>query len=246
MASRCRCRTLELSLGVVALASLLFAIARWDRAGVHFHPLFQLQLMGLNGVFLTADLFNLFVFFEVMLSASYGLLLHGSGRTRVKAGLHYIAINLAASSLFLVGASMLYAVSGTLDSAAISLNGALRIDFVTAFDSDATTPAGVSFQVTLDGLSGSENGEAFGIYRFGDDEACMPFVTHANVACGFHASDPTVMWKTVRAAKKHGIWPFINMNRTHVVPPCNVTEAELKEGFAALDAALGVADEYTK
>lgn len=47
-------------------------------------------------------------------------------------------------------------------------------------------------------------GEAFGIYSFGDDEACMPYVTHANVACGFHASDPTVMWKTVRAAKKHG------------------------------------------
>jgi UPF0271 protein len=48
-------------------------------------------------------------------------------------------------------------------------------------------------------------GEAFGIYRFGDDEACMPFVTHANVACGFHASDPSVMWKTVRAAKAHKI-----------------------------------------
>ena len=48
-------------------------------------------------------------------------------------------------------------------------------------------------------------GEAFGIYRFGDDEACMPFVTHANVACGFHASDPTVMWRTVRAAKVHRI-----------------------------------------
>jgi UPF0271 protein len=48
-------------------------------------------------------------------------------------------------------------------------------------------------------------GEAFGIYRFGDDEACMPFVTHANVACGFHASDPVVMWNTVRAAKRHGI-----------------------------------------
>jgi UPF0271 protein len=48
-------------------------------------------------------------------------------------------------------------------------------------------------------------GEAFGIYRLGDDEACMPFVTHANVACGFHASDPSVMWSTVRAAKKHRI-----------------------------------------
>jgi 5-oxoprolinase (ATP-hydrolysing) subunit A len=48
-------------------------------------------------------------------------------------------------------------------------------------------------------------GEAFGIYRLGNDEACMPFVTHANVACGFHASDPMVMWRTVRAAKTHGI-----------------------------------------
>jgi len=48
-------------------------------------------------------------------------------------------------------------------------------------------------------------GEAFGIYRFGDDAACMPYVTHANIACGFHASDPSVMWHTVRAAKTHGI-----------------------------------------
>ena len=101
----------------IGLASLLFAAARWHRAGVHFHPLFQLQLMGLGGAFLTADLFNLFVFFEIMLAASYGLLLHGSGRARVQAGLHFIGINLAASSLFLVGASMLYGITGTLNMA---------------------------------------------------------------------------------------------------------------------------------
>ncbi|MFG2330093.1 aspartate aminotransferase family protein [Streptomyces sp. NPDC048604] len=46
-------------------------------------------------------------------------------------------------------------------------------------------------------------------------------------------------------AKKHGLWPFINMNRTHAVPACNVSEAEAKEGLAALDAALSVADEHT-
>ncbi|MEU6445002.1 aspartate aminotransferase family protein [Streptomyces sp. NPDC047046] len=46
-------------------------------------------------------------------------------------------------------------------------------------------------------------------------------------------------------ARKHGLWPFVNMNRTHVVPPLNVTEEELKEGFAALDAALTVADGFT-
>ncbi|MDR2332562.1 MAG: monovalent cation/H+ antiporter subunit D [Burkholderiaceae bacterium] len=101
----------------VALCSIIFAASRWHRAGVHYHPLFQLQLMGLSGAFLTADLFNLFVFFEIMLAASYGLLLHGSGRTRVQAGLHYIAVNLAASSLFLIGASMLYGITGTLNMA---------------------------------------------------------------------------------------------------------------------------------
>ena len=73
--------------------------------------------MGLNGAFLTGDLFNLFVFFEVLLAASYGLSLHGSGSLRVRAGLHYIAINLAASLLFLIGVSLIYGVTGTLNMA---------------------------------------------------------------------------------------------------------------------------------
>jgi multicomponent K+:H+ antiporter subunit D len=106
--------------GSVGLAALLYALARWQRAGVYFHVLFHLQLMGLYGAFLTADLFNLFVFFEVMLAASYGLLLHGGGAPRVRAGLHYIAINLVASLLFLVGVAVLYSVSGTLNMADIA------------------------------------------------------------------------------------------------------------------------------
>lgn len=106
--------------GTVALAALLFALARWQRAGVYFHTLFQLQLMGLYGAFLTADLFNLFVFFEVLLAASYGLLLHGGGPMRVRAGLHYIAINLVASLLFLIGVAVLYGVTGTLNMADIA------------------------------------------------------------------------------------------------------------------------------
>ncbi len=106
--------------GVIALGSAVYATAGWSRAGVYFHPLFQIQLMGLNGAFLTADLFNLFVFFEVMLAASYGLQLHGSGWPRVRSGLHYIAINLLASSLFLVGLAVLYGVTGTLSMADIA------------------------------------------------------------------------------------------------------------------------------
>lgn len=102
---------------ILALAALIYSMARWHRAGPHFHSLFQFLLMGLAGAFLTGDLFNLFVFFEVTLAASYGLLLHGSGAFRVRSGLHYIAINLAASLLFLIGVSIVYGVTGTLNMA---------------------------------------------------------------------------------------------------------------------------------
>ncbi|BAP44448.1 monovalent cation/H+ antiporter subunit D [Pseudomonas sp. 21LCFQ02] len=107
--------------GIIGVCALLFALARWDKAGTSFHALFQIQLMGLYGAFLTADLFNLFVFFEVLLAASYGLMLHGSGRARVSAGLHYIAINLLASSLFLIGAALIYGVTGTLNMADLAV-----------------------------------------------------------------------------------------------------------------------------
>ncbi|WP_336355502.1 monovalent cation/H+ antiporter subunit D [Pseudomonas granadensis] len=107
--------------GIIGVSALLFAMARWDGAGSSFHALFQIQLMGLYGAFLTADLFNLFVFFEVLLAASYGLLLHGSGRARVSSGLHYISINLLASSLFLIGAALIYGVTGTLNMADLAL-----------------------------------------------------------------------------------------------------------------------------
>ncbi len=104
----------------VAFAVVLYATARWQHGGVYFHGLLQLQLMGLYGAFLTADLFNLFVFFEVLLAASYGLLLHGGGSARVRAGLHYIAINLVASLLFLIGVAAIYGVTGTLNMADIA------------------------------------------------------------------------------------------------------------------------------
>ncbi|SEC07489.1 multisubunit potassium/proton antiporter, PhaD subunit [Pseudomonas saponiphila] len=107
--------------GIIGVSALLFAMARWDGAGASFHALFQIQLMGLYGAFLTADLFNLFVFFEVLLAASYGLMLHGSGRARVSSGLHYITINLLASSLFLIGTAMIYGVTGTLNMADLAM-----------------------------------------------------------------------------------------------------------------------------
>jgi multicomponent K+:H+ antiporter subunit D len=103
---------------VLALAALGYASAmRVDEKGAHFHVLFQLQLFGLNGAFLTGDVFNLFVFFEVLLLASYGLLLHGSGAGRTRAGLHYVVINLIGSTLFLFAVGALYGAVGTLNIA---------------------------------------------------------------------------------------------------------------------------------
>ena len=107
---------------VLALIALLHGVVtRADRKGWHFHPLFQFQLMGLNGAFLTGDLFNLFVFFEVLLIASYGLMLHGQGPARLKAGVQYVVVNLVGSSLFLIALGMLYALTGTLNMADMGL-----------------------------------------------------------------------------------------------------------------------------
>ncbi|PMR70018.1 monovalent cation/H+ antiporter subunit D [Halomonas heilongjiangensis] len=102
---------------VLALGCVLFACAGDDARGSNFHGLFQLQLMGLNGAFLTGDLFNLFVFFEILLLASYALLMHGGGKARVGAGLHYVILNLAGSALFLVALGVLYGATGTLNMA---------------------------------------------------------------------------------------------------------------------------------
>ncbi|MFC3148673.1 monovalent cation/H+ antiporter subunit D [Piscinibacterium candidicorallinum] len=106
---------------VVALAALVYARAGDDRRGALFHSFFQFQLMGLNGAFLTADLFNLFVFFEVLLISSYALLLHGAGAARLKASVHYITFNLAASALFLIAVSLLYGLTGTLNMADLAV-----------------------------------------------------------------------------------------------------------------------------
>ncbi|WP_321277425.1 monovalent cation/H+ antiporter subunit D [Thiomicrorhabdus indica] len=114
----------QLSALMLVLVALLAVTALWfairqniDSQGAHFHPLFQVQLFGLNGAFLTGDLFNLFVFFEVLLLASYGLLLHGGGRHKTKAGLHYVVLNLIGSTLFLFAVGTLYGILGTLNIA---------------------------------------------------------------------------------------------------------------------------------
>ena len=105
---------------LLAVPVLLHVCAGWDRRALHFHALFQLQLMGLNGAFLTGDIFNLFVFFEILLAASYGLLLSGGRGGRMRVGFHYVAFNIAASTLFLIALGLLYGLLGSLNMAELA------------------------------------------------------------------------------------------------------------------------------
>jgi len=131
--------TMVLITSVLAACVVLYAVRGSDHAGRYFHILFQMQLFGLNGAFLTGDLFNLFVFFEILLIASYGLLLHGGGRKRTRAGLHYVVLNLIGSTLFLFAVGALYGVLGTLNMADL----AQRLSAVPAEDLGVVRAAGL-------------------------------------------------------------------------------------------------------
>ncbi|MDD0844298.1 monovalent cation/H+ antiporter subunit D [Pseudomonas sp. Gutcm_11s] len=111
---------LLLAAAVLGSVVVLYALRGDDRRGPRFHALLQFQLLGINGSFLTGDLFNLFVFFEVLLIASYALLLYGRSAERVRAGLHYVILNLTGSALFLIALGLIYGVSGTLNMADLS------------------------------------------------------------------------------------------------------------------------------
>ena len=104
----------------LAVPLIWFASKEWDERGRYFHAMCHFLMMGLCGAFLTGDLFNLFVFFEVLLMASYVLLLHGQGKVRFQLDVHYVTINLLASALFLIGLGMIYGSVGSLNMADVS------------------------------------------------------------------------------------------------------------------------------
>ena len=104
----------------LALPIVWYASKEWDIRGRYFHAMVHFLLMGLSGAFLTGDLFNLFVFFEILLMASYVLLLHGQGKARFQLGVHYVAINLLASAIFLIGLGMIYGSVGSLNMADVA------------------------------------------------------------------------------------------------------------------------------
>lgn len=102
---------------LLALPVLIYSCYGEDNLGSHFQALFQFQLLGIIGAFLTGDLFNLFVFFEVLLISSYALLMHGGGKLKLRATLHYVLLNLAGSAVFLISLGVLYGITGTLNMA---------------------------------------------------------------------------------------------------------------------------------
>lgn len=106
---------------LVAFCAQLYSFAGEDKKGVFFHPLIMFQVAGICGAFLTADIFNLFVFFEILLMASYSLMIHGGGKGRVLANSHYLFLNLLGSSIFLIALGIIYAAFGTLSYADLSL-----------------------------------------------------------------------------------------------------------------------------
>jgi len=138
--------TLVLTTSILALAALWYAVRQQiDDKGAHFHVLFHIQLFGLNGAFMTGDVFNLFVFFEVLLLASYGLLLHGGGRLKTRSGLHYVSLNLVGSTLFLFAVGALYGILGTLNLADM----AIKITQLSPDDQGVVAAAGLMLLVVF-------------------------------------------------------------------------------------------------
>lgn len=103
----------------VAVPALVYAVRSVERYGqtLSFHPLFFLLLLGVTGSLLTGDVFNLFVWFEVMLMASYALVAFEGGPAETRAAFYYLVLNLVGSALMLLAIGGLYATTGTLNMA---------------------------------------------------------------------------------------------------------------------------------
>ncbi len=109
--------------GLVGLAVAVYAIVAVDNARERFgyHTFTLVLLMGVNGAFITGDLFNLYVWFEVMLMASFVLLALGGERPQLEGAIKYVALNFIASSFFLAAVGLLYGMTGTLNMADLAV-----------------------------------------------------------------------------------------------------------------------------
>lgn len=107
---------------LLVLGTLIYSFYSLDPAyeRYFFYPLLLLLLLGVSGAFLTGDLFNLYVWFEVLLLASFGLITLGGSRPQLEGGLKYMVLNLVGSTMFLIGCGLIYGTVGTLNMAHIA------------------------------------------------------------------------------------------------------------------------------
>ena len=115
--------TLVLLTAIAALAVAIFSATGVGRARMlyGYFPIFHFLIMGLNGAFLTGDIFNLYVWFEVVIIASFVLLTLGGRKAQLEGAVKYMALNILASTFFLTGVGILYGITGTLNMADLSL-----------------------------------------------------------------------------------------------------------------------------
>lgn len=108
---------------LIGLTTALYSLATMDsgREKFGYYPLLQMLLMGINGAFLTGDIFNLYVWFEVMLISSFVLLALGGKREQLEGAIKYVTLNLLSSALFLAGVGILYGLAGTLNMADLAV-----------------------------------------------------------------------------------------------------------------------------
>ena len=139
--------------GLTGLSVALYSTVTIDRARERFgyYPLLHVLLMGVCGAFLAGDLFNLYVWFEVMLMASFVLMALGGERAQMEGAIKYVTINLIASALFLAAVGMIYGVLGTLNMADLAqkLRDAPRLDLLTAIAMLCDVAPGANVSVPL-------------------------------------------------------------------------------------------------